>query len=245
MTKEDPRFEALIRKIRALKAKADSPGVTEAESMAFMEKVTSMLAQHNLEIAQLEVEEQSGIERDDFEANWQASPTRRAMFVAVCALYMVRPLTYGGGGKATKKKWTLVGRKVNVYMAKDMAEYLLRTVIRLSNEHAKRTGGDNIDFRRGCFTRLTERLYELKLQQERAAAPAYNAKGNPENLPALRMMENDLINAYLKSQFGKLGQARRSRGKGYGLDGMAGYQAGNNISLNRQVSGKSSKFLLK
>jgi hypothetical protein len=235
-------LDDMLRKIRNLMANADDAANEEACAM-FAKKASELMTKYGLEEAHLEVEEQSGIDQEDVNVSWSASPARKAMVVAVCALYMVRPLTHSGS-KAAKKHWTLVGRKANVFMAKEMAEYLLKATMRLSNEYARKTGGNNIDFRRGCFMRLAERLFELKQQQERESAPKFNSKGNPENLPALRVYENDLIEKYLAEKFGRLRASRRSRVR-YGVDGMMGRQAADGIGLNKQVgSGARNGFQL-
>ena len=221
--------KALFQRIRALRAKAEHPNTSEAESMIFMAKVTALMQEHGLAEAQLSVEEQEGINHEEAEANWSASPARKAMFNAVCALYMVRPLHYAG-----TKRWIFVGRPHNVIMAKEMAEYLLKTTVRLSGQYKKRTGGNHIDFRRGCFARLTERLFEIKRNQTSGEA-TYTPTGNPNNLPALYTNEDNLMTAYIKQQWGHTKTARRSRVK-YGMDGLAGRVAGDGISLNQQVA---------
>jgi Protein of unknown function (DUF2786) len=241
MTTEDKKTQDLLRKIKALRAKADDASTTEAESLAFASKVAELLAQHGLEEAQLDVNEQEEqIGHEDYISNWNSSPARRKLAIAVCTLYFVKPLI------RTKKgaPWSLIGRKHNIAMAKDMTAYLIKTTIRLSNAYGREHPlGNVIDFRRGCFQRLSERIMEMYWEQARKDAPKYNAKGNPENLPALYKSENDLLTAYLRQAFPHTGVYRGKAIK-QGSSAWAGRQAGDNISLNQQVGGGRSNHLL-
>jgi hypothetical protein len=237
--------EDLLRKLRALKAKADDPSVTEAESLAYAAKVAELLAQHGLEEAQLVVEEQTGIGHEDYISsinNWSTSPHRRMLAVAVCELYMVDVLI------STYKDvpWTLVGRKHNIFMVKEMTDYLIKTTIRLSNLHGRANPGSNvISFRRGCFLRLTERLSAMRDEKE-AKRPQYTSQGQPRNLPALYENERKLTDGYIKKHFpdtveGKYGPRL---GRDYGEDAWAGYKAADAIGLDQQVGGGRSNHLL-
>jgi len=100
------------------------------------------------------------------------------------------------------------------------------------------TEGQRTDFKRGCFVRLTERIGELRKQQEQAAQPKFNAKGNPENLPALYQQEKSLVDRQVAVFFPNLGKGRRSTVH-MGAAASHGYAAGGSVSLNRQVGGAS------
>jgi Protein of unknown function (DUF2786) len=241
MTHDENKLKTLLDKIRKLKAKADDPSTTEAESLAFAAKVAELLAQHGLEEAQLKVEDQEEVGHEDYVANWNASPARRVLVIAICKLYFVKPLVRSQKGKP----WVLIGRKHNIVMVKEMSEYLIKTTLRLSNAYGKTTPGANvIDFRRGCFKRLSERLVDLYDQQAKAAMPQWTPTGNPGNLPALYGHEGKLATAYMQRVFPNVGTLRPQRVK-QGWDAMAGRAAGDKISLNRQVGGGgSSSYLL-
>jgi Protein of unknown function (DUF2786) len=236
---EQSKLDKLIRVIRALKAKAEGTN-NENEAAAFTAKAAEMMAQYGLEEAQLAVEEQSPIEEVTEKQDW-SSPSRRALAVAVCRLYMVRPLLANQKGH-----WILIGRKHNIMMAKEMCDYLVKTTLRLSNTWRKENFASNaqmIDFRKGCFIRLGERIGELRRQQEQAEAPKFHPGGNPANLPALRGQEKDLLDEYLKRTRPHLRYARRSTIR-TGAAASAGYAAGGTVSLSRQVGGKSSSHLI-
>jgi hypothetical protein len=239
----DKKLSELLRRVRALRAKAEDPSVTEAEAAAFTAKVAQMMAEHGLEEAQLTVEEQSGVEHETTVMDWD-SPARKLVAVEVCRLYMVRLILPSRRGQP----WALIGRKHNILMARDMTDYLIGTVKRLSKRWKKEnfgSGADMIDFRRGCFERLAERLRELHEAQARAARPAYAANGNPSNLPALYESENRLLKAYVDKNF----NVRKAsiRGLRVGAAGMDGRRAADGIGLSPQIktgSGGAGAMLL-
>jgi hypothetical protein len=234
----EKKLKDLLDKIRKLKAKADDAGTTEEESLAFAAKVAEMLAAYGLEEAQLATEEQDGVSHEEFMTNWNTSPYRRKLTAAICSLYMVQPLV-----SKNRKTWTLIGRRHNVIMVKEMTEYLIKTTTRLSNKYGKDNSDANvIDFRRGCYTRLAERIMEMYYEQSRAAA-TYSSQGNPSNLPALYKNELELARSYMAKHWGKVGTMRGGARARLGADAIAGRAAGDSISLNKQV-GSSSTYLL-
>jgi hypothetical protein len=247
-----PKMQDMLRKIRALKAKADDPSTTEAESLAFAAKVAELLGNYDLEEAHLNIgkeEEAAPVGHEDYVAknNWNSSPAKRVLVMAVCKLYNVSPLVRSGQGQP----WTLVGRKHNIVMVKDMTDYLIKTTVRLSSEYVKAEKAkmalnvstwslnalapSAVDFRRGCFKRLAERLHDLYLETARKEQPVYNGT-NPGNLPALYMHEGKLRQAYIGVHWPRAGTMRPQRVK-QGYSAMAGRAAGDSISLNKQVGG--------
>jgi hypothetical protein len=239
---DEKKIDKLLRTIRALRAKAEGTN-NEAEAAAFAAKVAEMLAQYGLEESQLDVQEQSEIGHEyDVAKEWSTSPARRILANSVCRLYSVRCIMPGNKGG----KWTIIGRKHNIVMAKEMMTYLVKTTVRLSGQWRKENfmpHSEAIDFRRGCFERLAQRLTDLRHEQHRRAAPVFNSSGNPQNLPALYMKESDLVNGYMKANF----QFRSSKVKagGRGVGAADGRRAADRVSLSPQVGGGSGGgFLL-
>jgi Protein of unknown function (DUF2786) len=241
MTYDEKKTEELLRKIKLLKRKADDPGTTEAESLAFAAKVADMLAQHGLEEASLDLNAQEAeVGHEDYISNWNSSPARRRLAIAVCNLYFVKPIIRLG----KKQPWSLVGRKHNILLVKEMATYLIKTTVRLSNQYGRENPlGNVIDFRRGCFARLSERITTMYYEQQRAKAE-YTPQGNPMNLPALYRNEEDMMRRYIGKVWPRLGVIKQRPIK-QGISAMAGRAAGDKISLNQQVSsaGGSSHLL--
>jgi hypothetical protein len=221
----------LAKKIRALMAKANDPGVGEHEASAFMNKVQELLVKNGLSMSDVK---EADVERGDVEGHkypsslWK-SPSRRSLLRMVCRFYMCEAI--GPGPRSTT--WHIIGRKHNVEVAVSMTEYLVQTTVRLSNAWGRQNIGANvIDFRKGCMLRLEERLHE-KMTQAKAEKPVWNG-ANPGNLPALFVGEKQLIENYKKAKMNiKYGKARPIKAGYHGLE--AGRAAGGGISLQGQV----------
>ncbi len=227
----------LIRKIRALRAKASDASVTEVEAAAFAAKVQELLAAHGLAVSDL------GAERTEEETvagqrhEFSGSPARQIMLRAVCAYYMCTAV-----GPARKgDPWTLVGRPTNVMVALEMFDYLLSTVIRLSNAYGRENPGSNkIDWRRGCMTRLAERLRELR-KSEQAKSQERCANGNPGNLPALFYDEGRRVSTWIKTNMNTRNKTYRVN---QGNDAARGRAAAEGIGLHRQVGGGGGRLMI-
>lgn len=232
--------DSLVRKIRALMAKAEGT-TNEHEAEAFAAKVQELLAKHNLSIDMMREEARDDVGVHYFNNEWK-SPARKALFWAVCRFYMCKGIGPGRGSST----WTVVGRKHNVVVAIEMSRYLVSTVLRLSNEHGKRTGATGaqvIDYRRGAFQRLSERLDQMRKDAVEAEAPKWNADGNPGNLPALVTSEKALINAALAATGVKV--VNKNIKITHKTDhAMAGRAAAENIGIQRQVHGGGAGRLM-
>lgn len=232
--------ESLIKKIRALRRKAEDPSVTEAEAMAFMSKVQELLAQHSLSITDIDIDEsaEDKVRQTSMDEVWH-SPARRMVLRAVCELYMCRAIGPARGSRP--RVWTIVGRPSNVTVAVEMTDYLIKTTVRLSKRYVRENpGADGIDFRRGCMARLVERVMILVMEQ-RKAKPEYRPDGNPGNLPALYESERSLI----QNEMAKM-SLRRSKVSPLreGADARAGRRAAEDIGLHTQVGGGGGRLMI-
>jgi len=237
MTHDDTKLNTVLDKIRKLRAKAEDPSTTEAESLAFAAKVAELLALHGLEEAQLKIEDQVGIVHEHHDGyHWSHNPAYRLVVWAVARLYMTKAVYRG-----RLAPWLIVGRPHNLVMVRDMTQYLFRTTERIGREWNKKNPDGNIgDFRRGCLARLAERLHELH-QQQTASEPQWTPTGNPSNLPALYRNErqqvasyiNDVLNMRLRHMGSKFRQGDAS---------AHGRRAADDISLSRQVGGGRSHY---
>jgi Protein of unknown function (DUF2786) len=232
MNAEDTKLDRLIRTIRALRAKADGTN-NEHEAEAFSAKVQALMAEYGLEESALRVEDQDEIDSETLVASW--SPTKRQMINACTRLYMCRIIMMGGG------RWTLVGRRHNMAITREMMDYLVRATNRLSKSYS-RISKDQVDFRKGCYLRLAERLTELRSMQTRQTA-VFTPQGNPGNLPALYKTEGQLTQDKVSALFGKT-QSVRGRSIKVGEHSAHGRAAAEGISLNSQIGGRGSSVRL-
>jgi hypothetical protein len=231
--------EALIDKIRKLRAKADDPSTTEAEASLFAAKVAELLAQHGLSESHLEVDDpdKSAVVSEVWFGDYLTEAWRRAICNSAARLYFCVGYSQDVGGVGKKKRnHVFVGKPHNVAVARDMSDYLIQTTLRLGRTYrqAGRTRTEHINFMKGCGVRLAERLNELYKAQT-ASAPQRATNGNPSNLPALYADEATLVAEYLKAHT----KLRDMRGhiQVYTNGAAAGRAAGNTVSLSAQVAG--------
>jgi hypothetical protein len=222
--------DKLIKTIRALMAKAEGT-TNEHEAATFAAKVQELLSRHNLSMENVRAENDDSVDmftqKDEFN-----SPARRRLFWAVCRFYMCKGVAPGRGGG----HWTIFGRRHNVVVAVEMGQYLVRTVIRLSKDHARQWGAQNkdmIDFRRGAFIRLCERLDEMTARAMQADKPQWSGE-NPLNLPALFTSEKALIESVQAAKGFESKHAKKSKLK-HGLHAVLGRRAADDIGLHTQV----------
>lgn len=238
------RTEALLRKLRALRAKADDPSITEAEASLYADKVAQLLQQHNLHESSLEQEEPDEIVEERWEGDYLTDDWRRSICNQVAKLYFCSAYSEPTRkpGKAARLH-VFVGKAHNIAIARDMSEYLINTTLRLAKDWRKAnfaTHSEFVNFLRGCGIRISERVYEL-YKAQREAVPQRATSGNPANLPALYEDESKLIQEFLKSK----GLKNMRRGPGAsGHGGAAGYAAGGTVSLQTQVGQNSKARLL-
>jgi hypothetical protein len=224
-------------------AKANDKGVTEAEAASYAEKVQELLIKNGLSMSDIK---EPDVERgevglsgfDEKQKKW-TSPSRRALLRSVCRFYMCEAI----GPARRMTDWKIIGRPHNVEVAVSMTDYLIRTTIRLSNEWGKANiGGNVIDFRKGCMSRLTERLDEMRRQKTKVEKPVWNGT-NPGNLPALFMSEDKLVKDYMHTKMNI--RYTKSRPIKAGAAGFAaGQRAGSEMSLHGQVGGGGGRLAI-
>lgn len=236
----DTKSDALLRRIRALRAKADDSSVTEAEASLYAAKVSELLQQHNLSESTLETpdEDQEQVEADTWEMEYGGDPWRRTVCNTVAHLYFCKGYSSHTGKKGKHaRSFVFVGKPHNTVVAKEMAYYLISTTVRLAKAwrkaHPEYPGSEWRHFLRACGTRIAERVWKLYKDQT-AAAQARSTSGNPANLPALYADEHTLVDNFLQSI--KLrdlpGQRLYDRAGTH-----AGRRAGDTVSLSIQIAG--------
>lgn len=241
--------ETIIERIRKLNAKANDKSVTEAEAALYAQKVAELLQQHNLSESSLDVkEDDQDVTEDRFENSWTNNPWTHEIANYVAQLYFCDFYYIRHGQRC---KIVFVGKPHNIEVAKSMTDYLIKTVTRLALAYAQspiakadfdwtpvraRNG-----FQRGAARRLAQRLNAMYQEQAKANKPERAASGNPANLPALYQDEAKLVQAYIDRL--NLGVGR-GRGSSTGGNHAAnGRNAANNISLNSQVGGSSTRMI--
>jgi hypothetical protein len=223
----------IIEKINKLLAMANDASTTEAEANLFMSKVQALLAAHNLSEADLKVEEVSPIDVTPsavtVDTSWFAGLASLVGKTYFCKIY--RKKTHVIGRTSLQTYYVFVGKEHNRLIAKSMFEYLMKTIKRLAKKC--QTPKDNFEFQKGAAVRLGYRLSE-EIKKMNA-----NTFGEGGGLPALYNNELALVDEFLSGTKMKKGNKTTLNTSNSAFS--AGYTAGGDVSLNKQVGASASE----
>lgn len=242
--------EDVLRKIAALMAKSDGTE-NEHEAAVFAAKAQEMLARHNLTM--MEVLKRNAAERDEMvgevevasehdASGWRAELMRAvAEFYFCCA--MVRPYEDSRSpGLEIMRKFLLIGKPHNVKVAESMFAYLEKTTLRLARDWMLASDGtlqEQRDFECGCGLRLKRRLYEM-FDEQHSSKKAVSHAG--VTLPALYESESKAVEEFIAKAYGST-TLLLAQSEIVGRGGVAGYKAGNEVSLQTQVGATAARPL--
>lgn len=225
-------------RIRKLLALSQSPN--EHEAAAAAAKAHALLAEHNLTMAEVGTEEDTpdtdiGHMTHD---SRHSSPWVRQLWFAVAKTYFCDYFYYT---HRHRTHHTIIGNATNTQLACAMGDYLQNTVMRLANTECRgQSGSFKTGFKKGAVSRLNARLKEMREAQTQEVKDVKNSS----NLPALYEQNDQVLAAYVKSTFGKLGKAvsreRNTSSAGY----HAGRAAADNIGLHSQIGDTPKSNLL-
>lgn len=193
--------DKLIDRIKKLLALANDAGATEAEAATAMAKVSEILAEHNLTMAQVD----ATVSKDDERVQghkgrhthrnnkWEIHLFAGAAFLNFCSYYTNHLLD--DNDKLQRLQHVTIGKPVNVLASELLAEYLVATVNRMAKVYS--TSPECIAaamlantsaamathrYKQGMAVKL--RLRMKALQEERSKQATKTSDGR--NLPALQ-----------------------------------------------------------
>lgn len=211
--------ETLIRRIQKLLALTESPNENEAQAAAA--KVQTLLATYGLEMAEVNAHKTKagtlapeGFEprkRDSLQSSAMYSYQQQLMRSIAANNFCYYMLTERSkedprakGGYRMVKTHTLIGSHLNVTVATMLYEYLIQTMDRLLPwQGMEKRGKEALLWLAGCSDRLQDRLYHLRVQQEREQAEQAAQRSDGKSLVTLREVrstENDLNRDFLYGQ---------------------------------------------
>lgn len=254
--------EKVIDKVRKLLAKS-SGTENEHEAAAFLAKAQSILAEYNLSLSDVSIEEQSNDEivissTDDLTSS---QPWRRSIATACASMYFCRYFWYykyfdrpnakNDGSYKRMDEHNFVGAAHNVEVAKLMFEYLHTTVERLAKEGAKKVPSNErskyiTTFRHVCTQRLCKRIWHMINE----AKNNQTSTASGTTMPAVADLYDTLmeqIARFMDENFGEM-ETKKVKPVVSSLEGYHdGRVAGSTISLNTQINNddKASHHLLK
>lgn len=234
MTTTNEQREAIIEKIRALQAKSQDHGVSEAEAVLFAEKAAELTAKYNLTFTEVEAKEEVyGRDTKDVRGEWTSNSSHPAAYamIPIGQLYNCKP--WGGRGKVT-----FFGAKPDT----EQAHYLLQlcyNAIEFGVKQYKRTQDykESVkrgvsprsllnSFRKGMASRLAGRIKELVAKNQ----TIIRQSGGTE----LVVVRDAALKDALRKDGIKLRQSRAA-GARYRGAAQAGAAAGDRTSLSSGV----------
>lgn len=237
-------MESIANKIKKLLALSQSPN--EAEAIAASKKAQDLLTRYNLSMADVadpqaideEVEQQTLFHLDS-KREWVITLLDGVARANFCSIIMTSGKGYGCDYK-------LIGRPSNIAVASLMYEYLSETVERLARTTPNTTGekGFKNSFRLGCANRLYWRLLDtIKEQCENGITSEDGVSCSAIAVTSLYEQRKAEIEAYRDSTYGKI-KSHKCRNSISSNEGyLAGDRAGQQVSLNKQVSGSNQRYL--
>ena len=233
------QVEKAIDKVRKLLKVADS-GATgngvEHEQETALRQALAIMAKHNLSMADIEeVEEKE--DRDNIEiAEEFPCPWRRVLAGAVAKLFFCTFVFIKVPNKQ-KYKFIFVGLESNAITAKEMTQYLIKSVFKESYRQQKErneTVAFGTTFRNAAANRIAVRCNAL---MEEAQADTSLVSGRALTLTSVYEQEEKLNLNYIDKVMGMPLVEKKIKGEYKSRSGLAaGTDYGNKVNLNRQLS---------
>jgi Protein of unknown function (DUF2786) len=251
---EEQAKNDVIERVRKILSKTEKSGCTPEEAQLAFQKASRILAEHNLEMADIEQKEagsESWTEDDVYESgkwtledNLAYGIVRRHFFVE--GFFMGK----WANGKH-RKVLRFFGRPHNVETGKWAFNALHDAFDRLFGEFRKRTGAPATDrriFISGVASGFAEKMNEerLAMQIERDLV---GGKSSGSTALAVVSLEEQTTLAYRAAHSSFFKKDGKAKGRASSFDGLtgsnsalaAGYQAGRQLSLNRSLGGSQRK----
>lgn len=239
--------EQIIEKVQKLLALATSPNEHEAKSAARM--AHELLTKYNLSIEAVEAhkvrEEYEAVDKDmnrgacPMEDKYVLSVLQRYFYVKVITHTVYQRAPWGGGARQRMKKYkfTLVGRKHNVQIARYVYDFLFRSFRSAFIDFCKKNGAlasqQNAKARRSYYHGLTMGL----MQQLEDSVQKALAK---EQAVALRDDPN--IDAFLEGEFPNMKEAKPSKEQAVNRAiAYAGFVDGNQMKIAVGLNGSAGE----
>ena len=221
--------EKEIALIKKLFANAVDAATTEEEAAAFMRKVQTLLAKHNLDESVLHTKiDEEPVDSESVKVilptSWFATLAASTAKMYFCAVYI----------NNQTKTYFFIGKRHNRIVSIYMFKYFMKTITRLSLERYK-DQANRYQFSKGAAIRLSIRIMD---ELNNIKSPKNNSSG----LPALYDSESQVVKDYMDAL-----ELKKARANKITLNTalLEGYNAANNISFNNQIDRKeNSNFLL-
>jgi hypothetical protein len=229
--------EKVIAKIRKMLAHAnDTAAGGEHERDTALRMAHNLLAKYNLSMSDVSQKNNQDDRSDQTEVYYDYV-WMRMMAAAISKLYFCHLFTQKTG-KKDRSKFTFVGREANVSTAKEMFEYVVKSVTKEASR-VTTAAGENQTFKwsfcKGAALQIHHRC--VKLREEAEAESRAEAKpGTQLVLASLYAAEHTANQNYINEKMGITLRKAPMRTRNTDSSGFAAGKAfGNKVGLNKQV----------
>jgi hypothetical protein len=220
----------ILNRVRKMLNLANNEGATEGERDNALRMAHGLLAKHNLTMAMAEDSGQQEQEkRDKVGMVYNDYPWARHTAHSISKLFFCKYFYQNiGNGKCAH---TYVGRESNAVSARDIAEYVIKSIIKESRKQFK-DGSSQRSFCKGAADAIQQRCEELlsKSQQQKEVSSSGTAMVLADHYRN-EMAANEKYLAAIGLTLRK--KASQERGAGFGYHQGKAY--GGTVSLNRQI----------
>lgn len=228
--------ETILSKVKKLLTLANDNGASESEAEVAMQKAHALLAEHNLSMSDIKETSNSKIVEKDY-LEYETSIWRREVYHAAADLYFcdyfyqTGKITVNGKIKYAIQH-TFIGTEENSLVAREMANYFINTIEKLSKPYKGSGKRFMTSFKRGASVRLRERV-KNHIEKAKNGEAVVDGK----NLPALLSLyeqSKSAIEQHLQDQ----GYIIKSNSSNTEVDPEAfilGAKAGETIGLHTQI----------
>lgn len=253
----DNERDKVIDKVRKLMGMATS--ANEAEAAAFAEKAQALLAEHNLSMSEIAASEKpdDGDFEMDSDLETDSRPWRRSLATMTAKMFFCQyfythkyiPTKTRKCGYVRKDIHTFVGAPHNIVVAKLMYQYLTATIVRLSDEGAKKyepkqRTAFRTSFQHSCADRLAQRIANRIAAAKKGQVVSETTGTNLPALLSLYDQSEKSVNAFMEKELGRALSVGGRTGKITSQEGAAaGRAAGDKIGLDDQIATKDVKAL--
>lgn len=254
MTNQSKKDKVLDRIRKLLKLAQDS-GATESEAAAAMGKVQEILAAHNLDMSEvnLDTEEDEQIQghrgRETGKNNtWETHIFAGAADLNFCSYYTSRVFH---GNTIKKLVHITVGKSINVTASELLAEYLVSTVNRMAKDFSKTEEAKFAAliadtsvamaahrYRQGMAIKLRRRMIDLKEQRSKSATTTSTGTRLPALQDAYEASKRQIDLWFEQMDLGLKSVKGKMSNTGPALN--MGYNDGDKVNLDQQIEGASA-----
>ena len=229
----DDKVMGRIRKLMSLANGTAEGGEHERDTA--MKMALNLLAKHNLSMADLS---QPAEKRMRDQAEYRSDPWVRIVGHALAELYFCGFFSTAYG---SKRAFTFVGLESNVATAKEMTDWVVKSIAaesrRLATERGEVTKTFANSFRKGAASKISQRCRALRAEAERANA-GQASSGTSLVLASLYDTEKNANALYITDTLGIKLVTKVISQRNTTYDGAAaGAAYGDKINLNKQIGG--------